>query len=320
MYIGNYKIIHPFILAPMAGYTDLPFRLLCRKYGATLAYTEMVSAAGLVREHRKTNELLRSSPEDKPLAVQLFGNEPNILGKAAKLAVAYGADFIDLNCGCAVKKVVKQGAGSALLQSSELLLKLATALVDSVPVPVTVKLRSGWDDHSDELGELTQRLEQVGIKAISLHPRTAQQGFRGNADWSVIKKIKRHLSIPVIGSGDVKTAADAIKMLNETKCDAVMFARGALGHPWIFAEAIKLYNPSADLIFPVPQNREEQKQIIIEHFKAIVDFYGEQRGIRIFRAHACYYVKGWKDATQLRNRINQLNTIQEVISIIAEAW
>lgn len=314
--IGQYKFKYPFFLAPMAGYTDLPFRLLCRKYGAALAYTEMVSAAGLAREHKKTRELLKSSPEDKPLAVQLFGNEPNILGKAAKIAVAHGADLIDLNCGCAVKKVVKQGAGSALLQSHDKLIEIVTALVNSVSMPVTVKLRSGWDTHSDKLVELAERLQNAGIKAISLHPRTALQAFHGVADWSLIRKLKRYLTIPVIGSGDVKTASDAIKMLDMTGCDAVMFARGALGQPWIFTEAIRLYHPSAELKYRVPHNIDEKKQIIIEHLKAIVAYYGELRGIRIFRSFACHYVKGLKDAAQLRNRINQRNTFQEVVSIL----
>ncbi|MDI6783305.1 MAG: tRNA-dihydrouridine synthase family protein, partial [bacterium] len=196
MQIGNIRIESPFFLAPMAGYTDLPFRLLCRKFGAVLAYTEMVSAAGLSREHKKTLELLKSSPEDKPLAVQLFGSEPAVLAKAAKIAAGYGAEIIDLNCGCAVKKVVKQSAGSALLQNPDRLIEIVSAMVNSVAIPVTVKLRSGWDKHSEELVELAERLQSAGVKAVSLHPRTAQQAFSGTAEWSLITKLKQHLTIP----------------------------------------------------------------------------------------------------------------------------
>ena len=238
MRIGNLKFEYPFFLAPMAGYTDLPFRLLCRKFGATLAYTEMISAAGLIRKHTKTLAMLKSTPEDKPLAVQLFGNDPKVLSEAAKIAVELGADIIDLNCGCPVKKVIKQGAGSALLQTPEQLTQIISAIVASVSVPVTVKLRTGWDVNSADIVELSQHLQSAGAKAIALHPRTAKQAYHGTADWTQIAKLKKNLEIPVIGSGDIKTGQDAINMLNETGCDAVLIARGALGAPWIFAEAI----------------------------------------------------------------------------------
>jgi tRNA-dihydrouridine synthase B len=317
MQIGNLVFSNPFFLAPMAGYTDLPFRLLCRKFGAALTYTEMVSAAGLSREHKKTLALLKSTPEDKPLAVQLFGNDAAILAKAAKIAADYGADMIDLNCGCAVKKVVKQGAGSALLQNPELLVQMIAAMVDSVSIPVTIKLRSGWDKHSEDLIELAEQLQSSGVKAISLHPRTAQQSFQGNAEWSLIKQLKQHLVIPVIGSGDIKTALDSIKMLNQTGCDAVMFARGALGQPWIFAEAIALYYPNIKRSVPLPKDIEEKTQIMLNHLQAIVNHYGEPHGVRIFRSFACHYVKGWENAAHLRNRINQLNTVKEIESLLA---
>lgn len=312
MHIGKVTLTHPFILAPMAGYTDLPFRLLCRKFGAALAYTEMVSAAGLAREHRKTLGLLKSHAADKPLAVQLFGNEPDILAKAAKIAVNYGADIVDLNCGCAVKKVVKQGSGSALLQNRERIIEISSAMVDSVSVPVTIKLRSGWDKHSEQLVELAEKLYAIGVKAISLHPRTAYQAFHGNADWSLITELKKYLKIPVIGSGDIRTAQDALNMLNQTGCDAVMIARGALGQPWIFAETVKLYNTNIKLPFNTPNNLAEKIEIILSHLQDIVSFYGEPHGIRLFRAYAQHYIHGWKNAAQLRNRINQLNTSKEI--------
>lgn len=315
MNIGNLTFTNPFFLAPMAGYTDLPFRLLCRKFGSALAYTEMVSAAGLAREHKKTMGLLKSNSEDKPLAVQLFGNNPDMLAKAAKIAVNYGAEIIDLNCGCAVKKVVKQGSGSALLQNPDKIIQIVAVIVDNVSVSVTVKLRSGWDRHSEDLIELAQRLQSKGVKAISLHPRTAQQAFRGNADWSLIKKLKTHLQIPVIGSGDIKTAQDAIDMLNQTGCDAVMIARGALSQPWIFTDIIKVYNPNAKILVDSPQTLQGKIDIILTHLSAIVSFYGEEHGVRLFRTYAQHYFHGWKNATQLRNRINQLDTAKDIESL-----
>lgn len=310
--IGRFNFKYPFYLAPMAGYTDLPFRLLCRKYGATLAYTEMVSAAGLIREHKKTLALLQSIPEDKPLAVQLFGSDPKTLATSAKIAVKHGAGIIDLNCGCAVKKVVRQGAGSALLKDHSLLLRIVSDLVDSVPVPVTVKLRSGWDKPAEDLMELAIQLQAAGVKAISLHPRTAQQAFTGDADWSLITHLKQSVAIPVIGSGDIKTAPDAIDMLNQTGCDAVMIARGVLGQPWIFHEMIKIYDPQAELEIEVPKEKHEITGIMLNHLSEVISLYGERHGVRLFRASAHHYIKGWKNAAQLRNQINLLNTFREI--------
>ncbi|MFB3896414.1 MAG: tRNA dihydrouridine synthase DusB [bacterium] len=316
MEIGQYTFKYPFFLAPMAGYTDLPFRLLCRKYGAVLAYTEMVSAAGLAREHKKTLLLLQSTPEDKPLAVQLFGSDPDTLAKSAKIAVKHGADIIDLNCGCAVKKVVKQGAGSALLKDHNLLLRIVSALVDSVSVPVTVKLRSGWDKPAEDLVELAIQLQTAGAKAVALHPRTALQAFTGNADWSLIAKLKQHITIPVIGSGDIKTASDTINMLHQTGCDAVMVARGALGQPWIFHEIIKLFDAQAELDIGVPTNKREIVSIMLYHLSDIISLYGERHGVQLFRAFAHHYIKGWKNAAKLRNQINQLNTLREIEALL----
>lgn len=316
MKIDTLTFNNPFFLAPMAGYTDLPFRLLCRKYGAALAYTEMVSAAGLAREHKKTLALLKTTPLDKPLAVQLFGSEPDILAKAAKIAVMHGADIIDLNCGCAVKKVVKQGSGSALLQNQNRLIEIVSALVDSVSVPVTLKLRSGWNKPSDNFVELAERLQSSGIKAISVHPRTAHQAFTGEADWSIIAKLKQHVKIPVIGSGDIKTASDAIRMLTQTGCDAVMIARGALGKPWIFAEAINRYDSKIKMNIEIPNNNDAKIKVILNHLNDIITLYGERYGVRLFRAYAHHYIKGWKNAAQLRNQINRLTTAKEIEDLL----
>jgi nifR3 family TIM-barrel protein len=294
----------------MAGITNLPFRILVREFGCALAFTEMISANGLVRKTGKSYRFLNSSLNDKPLGVQIFGSDPAVLFDAAQVVSDYGADLLDINMGCPVKKVVKTGAGAALLRNPEQARLILRAVRKATSLPLTVKIRSGWRQGEIKALEIAHIAEDYGINAVIIHPRTADQGFSGTADWNVIKVIKRHLCIPVIGSGDIRSPQDAYNMLTSTGCDGVMIGRGALGNPWIFRNIISFLEEKKGFLPPLPSEREK---IIKYHMEMEVNYLGESLGIRNFRKHLLWYTKGMRGGSLFRETVGRMHYKKAVL-------
>jgi tRNA-dihydrouridine synthase B len=296
MNIGRLRLKNAICLAPMAGITDLPFRTLMREFGCGLAFTEMVSAAGLVRGMGKTCRYLDSSPGDRPLGVQLFGSDPETLAEATRMTAERGADLVDLNMGCPVKKVVKTGSGAALMRDPKRAAAILRAMRKATDLPLTLKIRAGW--RPGEVNALTigRIAEEAGVEAIILHPRTVDQGFGGKADWRLIAALKEQLRIPVIGSGDVRLPEDAVRMLGETGCDGVMVGRGVLGNPWLIRNILCRLSGS-DFLMP---SLAERAEIIRRHLAMAVDYDGEKVGTRDFRKHLLWYTKGLRGGAQFR--------------------
>ena len=267
MHIGNLTLENNIFLAPMAGITDSAFRFLARQMGAGLVFTEMISSEGLIRDHLRTRNLIFHSPEEKPLGVQIFGKNPETLAKAAQIAVLMGADLIDINFGCPAHKVVKKGGGSSLLRQPKVVAEIVKAVREAAEIPLTVKIRSGWDDDSINAVEIAHMVQELGVDAITIHPRTQKQGFSGKADWELIKKVKQEIKIPLIGNGDIRTPEDSWRMLNITGCDAVMVGRGALGNPWIFREILYFLSHGHK---SNPPPLEEKISLIRFHFELLV--------------------------------------------------
>ena len=300
--IGKVKIENPSVLAPMAGVTDLAFRLLAKEMGCGLVVSEMVSAKGLLYENCRTKELIRIDPRERPTAIQLFGSVPDELAEAARRVAASGADIIDFNMGCPTHKIVRNGEGSALLRFPELAEKILKAMVAAVDIPVTVKIRAGWDENSINAVEIAKRAEQAGVSSIAVHGRTREQFYGGNADWEIIRQVKRAVTIPVIGNGDVRTVHDAERLLLETGCDGVMVGRAACGNIWIFrqiAEYLKEKN------IPPPPSFAERGTTMLRHLDMLTELKGEHIAIREMRRHAVCYVKGFPRSAELRTRFNQ---------------
>lgn len=309
--IGSLLLPHNVVLAPLAGITNLPFRILCRRAGASLAFTEMVSVNGLVREGINTLALLQSTKEDRPLGIQLFGDSPESLAKAATM-VGHRADLIDINMGCPVKKVVGTGAGSALLKDPAKIAAILRAVRKATDLPLTIKIRSGWH-HSDDLSiEIGKIAEYEGCDAITLHPRSRSQMFSGNADWNQIARLKESVSIPVIGSGDLFTPHDCIQMLLETGCDGIMVARGALGAPWIFSQILEL---TANLITN-PITPKFRAKTIYQHLELFCTESGEAVAIREIKKHLGWYAKGFAGAAEIRRLANSANTLELIKKLI----
>ena len=303
MKIGNLETKNNIFLAPMAGITDLPFRAMVRSFGCGIAFTEMVSAIGLVRETQKTLRYIESDPSDRPLGIQVFGNDPEVLAEAALIAERCGADLIDLNMGCPVKKVIKTGCGAALMKNPLQAGAVMREMRKATPLPLTVKIRSGWNAHQVNAVEIGRIAEDSGFDAVTLHPRTADQGYGGRADWGLIGKLKKSLHIPVVGNGDIRTPEDAGAMLSETGCDAVMVGRGALGNPWLIANIISYLN-GGTVSFPSLQERET---IILRHLETAVASFGEPVGIRDFRKHLLWYTKGLKGGARFREQAGRIS-------------
>src|SRR5215475_10137729 len=303
--IGPYELPNPYILAPMAGVSEMPFRVLAFKMGAALCPTELVSAQGLFRANSRTLRYLRHDSEvERPYSLQIFGGEPEVMARAALIGKQWGAQIIDINMGCPVKKVTKSGAGSALLCDPPRAAALVRAIQDATGLPVTAKIRSGWDAQHRNYLEMAAALEEAGCVGLAVHPRTRAQGYAGAADWSVIADLRRHVrSMTLIGNGDVKTPADARRMRESTGCDLVMIGRAALGNPWIFRELEGGRAPDSD----------ERCHVVLDHFRAHVAFVGDPlAAVRSFRKHLAWYAHGLRGAAAFRAEVNQLVQPEQV--------
>ena len=300
---------NPLVLAPMAGITDFPFRRICREMGAGLVFSEMLSVEALVREHKRTFGMLHTDPSERPVVFQIFGSNPRSMAEAASIVSQGEVDFLDINMGCPVPKILKSGAGSALLRDLGRAREIMAAVVEASAVPVTVKIRIGWDAQNIVATDLSRAAETVGIAAVTVHGRTKAQGFSGRADWSMIKAVKDAVGIPVIGNGDVRSAQDAKRMLEETGCDGVMIGRAIEGNPWIFRETRRYLETG---ILPPHPTLDERRTVMLRHLKDMVRLVGEDIGVREMRKHLCWYTKGLQGGSEFRERINHLTGVDDV--------
>jgi len=309
--IGKLQIKSPLFLAPMAGVTDHPFRLICKKFGAGVVYTEFVSANGIIRENIKTLDMMRFTDEERPLGIQIFGDDPEVVGKSAKMVnEMFKPDIIDINYGCPVPKVTKSGAGSGAMKDLCLMDDITAAVIEnSKNTPVTVKMRAGWDQDRIISTQAGLRLEELGVKAITLHPRTTSQRFTGKANWKLIKELKNAVKIPVIGNGDINSADDYKKMIDETGCDAVMIARGALGNPWIFKELTKYIKNEK---FSFSPSLKERIQTCREHYELLKKDKTEHVCLNLTKKHFSWYLKGFNGAVEWRRKFMYSNSNEEV--------
>ncbi|GAB6139014.1 tRNA dihydrouridine synthase DusB [Halanaerobaculum tunisiense] len=317
MKIDNLEIDPQVILAPMAGVTDLPYRQVVREIGGCgLVYTEMVSAKGLVYGNQRTEKLLQIKKQELPVAVQLFGNQPEILAQATKKVKEVSQpDIIDLNVGCPTPKIVKDGSGSALMKEPQLLGEIVAAMTGAVEIPITIKIRAGWDSETINACQIAKIAAENGAQAIGVHGRTREQFYEGKADWEVINQVNQAVSIPVIGNGDIFSPQDAQEMIEQTDCAAVMVARGAQGNPWL-CKRIAYYLETGELL-PAPTPREKIDQAI-DHLERLVEYKGEYVGIREMRKHASWYLKGLSNCTTVKDQVNQAQSKAEMKRILIE--
>ncbi len=307
MHIGPIAITPPLVFAPLAGITNLPLRLLAKEAGCGLVCSEMVSSNGLVHRSGKTIEMLATDPAERPLSVQIFGARPGIMAEAAVMVADAGADVLDINFGCAVRKVVKTGAGAALMRTPALARNILQAVRGAVTIPLTIKIRSGWDASGVEAVALGRMAQDCGVDAIAVHPRTAKQGFGGCADWSLIRRIKTQLDIPVIGNGDVASPSDALKMTDATGCDAVMIGRAAIGNPWIFKQIVQ---ERAGIAWtpPAPAMRRDAME---RYLRDTVALMGETRACRMMRSRLAWFVKGLEGSSRFRGAVTRVASVAE---------
>ena len=316
MKIGNVEIKGFAALAPMAGVADRAFRELCVEFGAAYVVGEMVSAKGITYNNDKSLELLEMSDKERPAAIQLFGYEPDVMAKAAEISMKYKPDIIDINMGCPAPKIASNHSGAALMKEPDLCGEIVKAVSKAVDIPVTVKIRKGWDDNSVNAVEIAKICEQAGASAVTVHGRTRQQQYMPPADWDIIKKVKQAVKIPVIGNGDVTSAELAAKMFEQTDCDLIMIGRGAFGNPFIFQEIAMLLGHDRPT-FPV--SNEERINVLLRHIEKLCEYKGEYIGMKEARKHAAWYFKGIHGAASLRKRAGTLNTLDDLIELCKEA-
>ena len=310
--IGSVHVSSPTVMAPLAGITNLPFRLIAKRGGAGRGCSEMISANGLVHQSQKTLRMLDSAPEERPLSVQLFGADAAIMARAATMVQRAGADLIDINFGCAVRKVVKTGAGVALMKELRRTGQILEAVRRAVSIPLTIKIRSGWTADGVQALQIARIAHECGVDAITVHPRTAVQGFRGFADWALIGRVREVVPIPVIGNGDITCAGQARAMFDQTGCDAVMIGRAAIGNPWLFAEVRAELNGS-----PAPVvDAACRHQAMVRYLDASIAYYGETHGCRIMRSRLGWFVKGMPHGSRFREAITHLATRDEALAVI----
>ncbi|WP_417135593.1 tRNA dihydrouridine synthase DusB [Phascolarctobacterium succinatutens] len=315
MNIGNIELSAPLALAPMAGITDLPFRLICRRLGCGMTVSEMVSAKGLLYKNVKTTEMLRIDDGERPTAIQLFGSVPAELAEAARMVEASGADMIDFNMGCPVPKIVNNGEGSALMKNPQLAHDILAAMVKAVKIPVTVKFRAGWDDNNRNAVEIARAVEAAGVSAIAVHGRTRQQFYEGKADWSIIADVKQAVKGPVFGNGDIFTVADGLRMLEQTGCDGLMIGRGADGNPWLFTALAAALRGE-----PLPQlpSLKERLAQAAEHLEMLIAYKNEVVAVKEMRRHISAYLKGMPHAAEFRGRFHKVDTQEQFSELLAE--
>ncbi len=312
--IGNVKLENDLILGPMAGVTDLPFRLLCKEHGAGLLCMEMVSAKGIMYNNKNTKFLLTIDERERPVSLQLFGSDPDIISEQAKRIEELPFDILDINMGCPVPKIVNNGDGSALMKNPLLAGEIIEKTARAIQKPVTVKIRKGFDEEHINAVEMAHIAQESGAAAIAVHGRTREQYYSGKADWEIIRKVKEAVKIPVIGNGDVWTPQDAIDMRKQTGCDGVMIGRGAQGNPWIFKQILHYEQTGELLEKPSPQ---EVTEMILCHAKMQMEFKGEYIGMREIRKHAAWYTAGYKNSAKLRGKINETETYEELKELLS---
>lgn len=309
-YIGNIEIKNQVIVAPMAGVTNLAYRVILKEFGAGLIYTEMISDKGLLYDNKRTHDMIEVLNENRPIALQLFGSEVESMVQAAQFIDQHSnADIIDINMGCPVNKVVKSGSGSALMKNPELAFRIVEEIVKNVKKPVTVKIRKGWDNAHINAVEFAKGLEKAGAKAVAIHGRTRADMYTGKADWNIIKEVKQALRIPVIGNGDIFTPEDAKKMLDETGVDAVMIGRGLLGSPWLIKQSVDLIHQGK---YHKEISLEMRKYYIFLHLDKLVDLKGERVAVLEMRSHGAWYIKGLPHASRIKPRIVKAETVEEI--------
>lgn len=313
--IGDVTLENNLILAPMAGVTDLPFRMLCKEQGAGLLCMEMVSAKAILYHNKNTEELLAINPSEHPISLQLFGSDPDIISEIAKRIEDRPFDILDINMGCPVPKIVNNGDGSALMKNPVLAGEIIEKTVNAIQKPITVKIRKGFDDAHVNAVEMAHIAQESGAAAVAVHGRTREQFYMGKADWDIIRQVKDAVSIPVIGNGDIRTAEDVIAMSSQTGCDGFMIARGAEGNPWIFSQILHYFKTGEKL--PEP-DFEEVTKMLLRHAKMQLELKGEHTGIREIRKHAAWYTAGYPNSARLRGKINEVENLAQLEELFRE--
>lgn len=313
--IGNVELANRYILAPMAGVTDLPFRLLCREMGVGLLCMEMVSAKAILYGNKNTKSLLKIHPEEPPVSLQLFGSDPDIMSEIAKRIEELPFAFLDINMGCPVPKIVKNGEGSALMQNPKLVHEIVSKVSKAIRKPVTVKIRKGFNDESVNAVEIAKIIEDAGGAAVAVHGRTREQYYSGKADWDIIRQVKEAVSIPVIGNGDVISGKDAARMFEETGCDGIMIGRAAQGNPWIFRDLL-LYEETG--VEPQARTAEEVREMMLRHARLQIQYKGDYTAIREMRKHVAWYTTGFPNSAKLRDEINHAESYEELEELLNE--